>query len=49
MESLKSEVNILQRKRSASEEIEEDFEDEEQDEEEGRCRSTSSLQVTFCS
>jgi len=49
MESLKSEVNILQRKRSASEEIEEDFEDEEQDEEEGRCLSTSSLQVTFCS
>lgn len=49
MESLKSEVNILQRKRSASEEIEEDFEDEEKDEEEGRCRSTSSLQVTFCS
>lgn len=44
MESLKSEVNILQRKRSASEEIEEDSEDEEQDEEEGRCLSTSSLQ-----
>ncbi|XP_031459158.1 aprataxin and PNK-like factor isoform X2 [Phasianus colchicus] len=43
MESLKSEVNILQRKRSASEEIKENFEDEEQDEEERR-RLSSSLQ-----
>ncbi|NXJ09243.1 APLF factor, partial [Odontophorus gujanensis] len=41
MESLKSEVNVLQRKRLASEEVKENFEDEEQDEEEGRCESTS--------
>lgn len=47
MESLKSEVSILQGKRSASEEIKENLEDEEQDEEEGR-RLSSSLQVTFC-
>lgn len=45
MESLKSEVSILQGKRSASEEIKENLEDEEQDE--GR-RLSSSLQVTFC-
>ncbi|XP_021247913.1 aprataxin and PNK-like factor isoform X2 [Numida meleagris] len=44
MESLKSEVNMLQRKRSASEEIKENFKDEEQDEEEGRCLSSSSSQ-----
>ncbi|XP_042678722.1 aprataxin and PNK-like factor isoform X1 [Centrocercus urophasianus] len=43
MESLKSEVSILQGKRSASEEIKENFEDEEQDEEEGR-RLSSPLQ-----
>lgn len=44
MESLTSEVNILQGKRSASEEIKENSEDEEQDEEEGRCLSSSLLQ-----
>ncbi|XP_072187871.1 aprataxin and PNK-like factor isoform X2 [Excalfactoria chinensis] len=44
VESLKSEVNILQGKRSASEEIKENSGDEEQDEEEGRCLSSSSLQ-----
>ncbi|OXB63731.1 hypothetical protein ASZ78_003128 [Callipepla squamata] len=41
IESLKSEINVLQRKRLASEEMEENFEDEEQDVEEGRCESTS--------
>ncbi|NXC39405.1 APLF factor, partial [Penelope pileata] len=44
MESLKSEVTVLRRKRSASGEITGNFKDEEQDEEERSCLSTPSSQ-----
>lgn len=48
MESLKADVNMLQRKRLASE-IAENLIEEEEDEEERSCLSSPSSEVTFCS
>lgn len=48
MESLKADVNMLQRKRLASE-IAENLIEEEEDEEERSCLSSPSSEVTSCS